>query len=172
MTNALRFTVIPILFTLLLAGCDLFDSESTAVNPASLPDFSQKYDPARDPGSDLNFAVASAKESNQRILMLVGGDWCPWCRAMDKFIKENDELYTLLHENYVLLKVYYGRENYNRDFLAGFPRMIATPHIFVLESDGSLLHSQGTEELEKGRSYDALKFTAFLQRWLPKKDAA
>ena len=167
MINAVRFITIPLVLMVLLTWCDLFGTSKT--NPDPLPDFSKNYDPAHDPEANLEFAISMAKESNRRILMLVGGDWCPWCRALDTFFKEDADLYPLLHENFVLLKVYYGRENYNRNFLSGFPKLVATPHLYVLESDGTHLHSQGSEVLEKGRSYDALKVMAFLQRWLPEK---
>ena len=51
------------------------------------------------------------------------------------------------------LKVNFSPENQNRSFLRRYPRIPGYPHIFVLESDGRFLHSQGTAELESGRSY-------------------
>ena len=163
----MRSIFVPVLMLFLLSGCEYFSGNR--VNLEELPEFSKQYNPSYDPQSDLEFAISIASESNRRILMIVGGDWCPWCRSMDKFFKENSDLNALLHENFVVLKVYYGKENYNSRFLSGFPRLIATPHFYILDSDGSTLHSQETEVLEKGRSYDKLKVTAFLQRWLPVK---
>ena len=148
-----------------LSACDAVNKMLEEDKP--LPTFSTQYNPEHDPESDLDFALAMAEETDRRVLMLVGGDWCPWCRAMDAFFAENPDLNQQLHDNFVLLKVYYGRENYNRNFLAGFPRLVATPHFFVLEKDGTQLHSQETTPLEKGRSYDPLKMAAFLQRWSP-----
>lgn len=149
----------------LFSACDAVSGLFAAKEP--LPEFSQQYNPEHDPSSDLDFAIAMAEESDRRILMLVGGDWCPWCRSMDTFFAENPDLNDQLHDNFVLLKVYYGRENYNREFLAGFPRLMATPHFYVMEKDGTQLYSQETTPLEKGRSYDPLKMAAFLQRWSP-----
>ena len=163
MKKLINLMILPLLVMGLLTGCGE-DKKPKAVE--KLPDFSVAYNPAHDPESDLDFAIATAEETNRRILVMVGGDWCPWCRAMDTFFTENEELNKTLHDNFVVLKVYYGKGNYNREFLAGFPKVIATPHIFVLDKDGSTLHSQATEELEKGRSYDLLKYTAFLQRWI------
>lgn len=133
-----------------------------------LPVYSKVYSPNHDPEADLDFALKDAVDSDRRVLMMVGGDWCPWCRALDKFfIEDHPELNRLLHENFVLLKVYYGKDNYNRNFLSGFPLMTGTPHFYVLDADGSLVHSQQTEVLEKGRSYDPLKMQAFLEKWVP-----
>jgi hypothetical protein len=39
------------------------------------------------------------------------------------------------------------------------------PHLFVLESDGSLVHSQETGALEKGKGHDPDKVMAFLKKW-------
>ena len=135
-----------------------------------LPDYSKHYLEEHDPEANLEFAIGDAQESGRRILLLVGGDWCPWCRALDTFMNEtHPEVGAYLHEHFVLMKVYYGKGNYNRAFLAGFPRLVGTPHFFVLDSDGTLLHSQHTEVLEKGRSYDKLKLMAFLQQWASPK---
>lgn len=43
------------------------------------------------------------------------------------------------------------------------------PHLFVLDSDGRLLHSQGTAELEEGQSYNLRRFMAFIDTWAPPK---
>ena len=38
---------------------------------------------------------------------------------------------------------------------------------FVLDQDGTFLHSQGTAELESGRGYNEEVFLAFLNQWKP-----
>ncbi|MDP6424112.1 MAG: hypothetical protein QGG14_05180 [Planctomycetota bacterium] len=67
--------------------------------------------------------------------------------------------------NFLIMKVNYSGENKNETFLATYPKVPAYPHYFVLDTDGTYLHSQGTGELEKGRSYDEDVFAAFLTRW-------
>lgn len=161
----MRITVLLLSLLLIVAisGCG-----GQQVDMEKLPLYSKIYSPSHDPETDLDFAMQDAKETQRRILVLVGGDWCPWCRALDRFLQEDHpELNTFLHGNYVLLKVYYGKENYNRNFVSGFPLLTGTPHFYVLEPDGTLVHSQQTEILEKGRSYDALKMKAFLEKWAP-----
>ena len=63
------------------------------------------------------------------------------------------------------LKVNFSPENQNRSFLGRYPLIPGYPHIFVLESDGRFLHSQGTAELESGRSYSKEKMMQFIDRW-------
>lgn len=50
------------------------------------------YDPARDAAKDIENAVAVAGKTGQRILLDVGGNWCSWCRTMDKFFEEDRAL--------------------------------------------------------------------------------
>jgi hypothetical protein len=45
---------------------------------------------------------------------------------------------------------------------------ISYPHLFVLDQDGMLLHSQDTSVLEEGPSYNLDKMTGFLKKWAPR----
>jgi hypothetical protein len=49
--------------------------------------------------------------------------------------------------------------------LVNYPKVPAYPHFFVLETDGTFLHSQGTTELEEGKGYNEQVFIAFLDSW-------
>ncbi|NTV74345.1 MAG: thioredoxin, partial [Holophaga sp.] len=40
-------------------------------------------------------------------------------------------------------------------------------HLFVLDADGKVLHSQDTGVLEEGKGYSREKVTAFLTAWKP-----
>jgi len=72
-----------------------------------------------------------------------------------------------LAQGYLVVKVNWSRENRNEAFLSQYPSIRGYPHIFVLEKDGTFLHSQNTAELEEGRSYDLDVMLAFLDRWAP-----
>lgn len=127
----------------------------------------QHYDPARDPANDLRLVVADARRSGKRILIDVGGEWCIWCRRLDTFFLRNDDAAQLLYGNFILLKVNVSKENQNEKFLASFPAVAGYPHLFVLDSDGTLLRSQDTGALESGKYHDHDKVIAFLERWRP-----
>ncbi len=70
-----------------------------------------------------------------------------------------------LRDEFIILKVSYGDGNDNEEFLSNYPVVPAYPHFFVLDSDGTFLHSQGTAELEEGRGYNEDVFLAFLDSW-------
>jgi thiol:disulfide interchange protein len=125
----------------------------------------EKFDPLRNAAEDLQAAVAKAQKENKRIILDVGGEWCVWCVWMDKFFINNAELTKLRDDNFVWLKINMSEENENKEFLSKYPTIEGYPHLFVLEKDGSFLHSQGTAELEEGKSYNLQKVTDFLKKW-------
>lgn len=124
-----------------------------------------KYDPARNPEQDLNETILEAKRLNKRILLDVGGDWCIWCHKLDKFFEENKDVKKFLDEHFILMKVNYSKENKNEKFLSKYPKIPGYPHIFVLNKNGKLLHSQNTGDLESGDHHDKDKMLAFLKKW-------
>ena len=63
------------------------------------------------------------------------------------------------------MKVNKSDENDNTDFLSKYPEIPGYPHFFVLDQDGTFLHSQGTGELESGQGYDEEVFLSFLKKW-------
>jgi thioredoxin-related protein len=127
-----------------------------------------KYDPGRNAEQDLKNAVVEAQRTGKRILLEVGGEWCSWCHIMDKYFDQSPNLTKLRDTNYVTVKINFSKENENEKFLGQYPKIPGYPHLFVLESDGKLLHSQFTGDLEEGQSYNLQKFTKFLEGWVPK----
>lgn len=123
------------------------------------------YDPGRDPAADLKEAVQIATSTNRRILLEVGGEWCSWCHALDRFLTEQTEVREALAREFVMMKVNMSEENRNEEFLGQFPEIPGYPHLFVLDQSGALLQSQGTAELEQERSYSVEAFLALIEKW-------
>jgi len=130
------------------------------------------FDPARDAASDVANAMALAKAQRKRVIVDVGGEWCAWCHILDGFIASNDDVKSLIDSRYVWVKVNYSKENKNEAFLSRWPPIAGYPHLFVLDADGKLLHSQDTGELEAGKSYDKAKLIAFLRDRAPQQSNA
>ncbi len=129
------------------------------------------YDPKRKPTEDLATTVKQATARNRRILLQVGGNWCGWCRTMSRYFHENDTVAAALAENFIIMKVNWSPENPNGFFLKDYPDIESFPHLFVLESDGKLLHSQPTEGFEKRGSYNEEALLEFVRKWAAKSDS-
>lgn len=125
----------------------------------------EKFDPAKNPAEDLKQAVKIATAEGKKILLDVGGEWCPWSHRLDEFIEETPEVKSALNDAFVTMKVNYSKENKNEDFLSQFPKIGGYTHFFVLNSDGSFLQSQDTGELEEGKGYSKEKFLVFIEKF-------
>lgn len=130
-------------------------------------DAPEDFDPERDAVEDIRLAVYEAQKTGKRILLDVGGEWCIWCHRLDHFIDTHENLNKYLHDNFVVLKVNYSDENKNEEVLSKYPKIPGYPHFFVLENDGTFLHSRGTGVLEDDESYSEEKIMNFLKEWAP-----
>lgn len=131
----------------------------------------EKFDPKRDADKDLQSAIALAGKTNRRILLDVGGEWCIWCHRLDSLFVASKDLSTYLHDNFVVLKINYSKENKNEKFLSKYPQIEGFPHLFVLDGDGTFLHSQDTGALESGKHHDRDKVFTFLKKWALKRES-
>jgi len=139
----------------------------TAADIAAVAGLNASFDPLRDPARDLETAKVEAQRGGKRILLDVGGEWCSWCHILDKLVEGDAEIRSFRDANFVWMKVNYSEENQNKAFLSPYPEIKGYPHLFVLDAEGKLLHSQFTGELEKGKGYDRRKVLAFLKEWAP-----
>jgi thioredoxin-related protein len=135
----------------------------TAAGPSKLPPAG--YDPARDPAADLKTAIAQAQKENKRILLEVGGEWCPYCRLLNKVIHDDAKLLGRLNEGFVVVKVNFSPGVPNEAFLSQYPKIPSYPHLFVLDKDGKLLLSQTPDDFMKDDKYVPELVMGFVQKW-------
>lgn len=123
------------------------------------------FDPTRDSAKDLEAAKVEARKSHRFILLDVGGNWCSWCRLMDKWFKERPAIREARDKVFVVVPVNFSPENKNEAFLGQYPKVDGYPHFFILDADGKLLKDQSTGVLEDGRGYSEAKMRAFISTW-------
>ncbi len=157
----LRFLALPFLVCF-ASGVVLAQSKDAMKAESSKK---EKFDPKRDAAKDIQNAVALAEKTGKRILLDVGGEWCSWCHKLDKFFEDNKDVADFLHKKYIVVKVNFSPENKNEKVLSKYPQISGYPHLFVLEKNGKLLHSQDTGLLESGDHHDRDKVFAFLKKW-------
>jgi thioredoxin-related protein len=150
-----------LIFILLAFSCPLILAQ----------DFSQKFDPQRDAAKDVIAAQTLAKAAGKRVLVDVGGEWCRWCRMLDRLIAKQPQIKAFLDSHYVWTKVSYSAENKNEAVLSRWPKARGYPYLLVLDGDGRLLHAQGVHGLEieaedeADEDYDPDRVMAFLKRY-------
>jgi thiol-disulfide isomerase/thioredoxin len=124
------------------------------------------FDPQQSPYDATRDALEQAKREKKNVLLELGGDWCVWCQRLEAFIQAHPELLQLREQHYVLVRIQVGNEQpINLDFLEQLPPFDAVPHFFVYNARGQLLHSQPTNVLEEGESYNYEMVRSFLSYW-------
>jgi thioredoxin-related protein len=126
-----------------------------------------KYDPSRDAVRDIKEAISEAQRTGKRILLEVGGEWCSWCRKLDRYFAANPKLTEYRDRHYITVKINWSPENYNKKALSQYPEIHEYTYFLVLDKNGKLLKAQATGVFEEGKSYDLGRMTAFFEKWAP-----
>jgi thioredoxin-related protein len=128
-----------------------------------------EFDPKRNAAADVRGAVASAKRDGKRVLLEVGGNWCSFCKVLDRFFDKNPELMAFRQKNFVYVKINFSEENRNLEALESYPQVRGFPHFFVLDGKGELVRSQRVALLGDNTGYDPDRFLAFMKAFAAKK---
>jgi len=131
---------------------------------------SKIYDPSANAEKQIKEAVKDAQAKEKHVFVMIGGNWCPWCRKLHKFLSTQEEVNKILEKNYVMVKVNYSKENKNKEVLAdlGYPHRFGFPVLVILDENGERLHTQSTVFLEEGKGYSKKTIKEFLNNWSPK----
>ncbi|MDZ7638734.1 MAG: thioredoxin family protein [Bryobacterales bacterium] len=127
------------------------------------------FDPRRNAAADLRQAISTANRDGKHVLVEVGGNWCPYCKLLDRFFEAQPEVARLRQKSYVFVKVNFSGENQNAEALSKYPQVRGYPHFFVLDGDGALVRSQRVATLGTNTGYSPERFTAFLKASAPKR---
>jgi thioredoxin-related protein len=124
------------------------------------------YDNALDGRSQIAAAQKAAKPDNKRILVEIGGDACVWCVRLHSFFADDTAVAAKLKKNFVVVLLAINKRNASLLGEYGDPYIkYGAPVIVVLDSNGQLLATKNTAELEAGKTYDTAKVIAFLDQW-------
>lgn len=159
----LRSIILTISLTILLITS--FTTLAADLNPFSIPRYSVEYDPSSNPSVDGENALIYAKQTNRKVLIEVGGDWCQWCHILDEFIVDHPEVKTALYDHFVILKVNVSEENKNIGFMSSMPEVDGYPHVYITNEKGSISFSGDLSPLLKRGKFSEKLFLEFLNRW-------
>jgi thiol-disulfide isomerase/thioredoxin len=147
----------------------LVAGRSVVAGPAPAP--AGPYDPTLNGWKQVEAAGAAASAQGKRVLVVVGGNWCPWCRALDRLMTEDATLRGEVAAHYELVHLNYSKENKNPDAMArlGNPNTLGFPSFVVLSPRFKVLRLQESGVFETGDKtkpgHDPAKLLAFLKQW-------
>jgi len=125
------------------------------------------YDPGADVKAQITAAVKTAGLENRNILLMFGGNWCPWCHRLHALFASDARVKKILAGRYIVLLVDVGEkadQPLNRDLVDLYRvKDFGYPSLAVLDKAGRLLCTQSTGVLEKDKGHDPAKVLAFLQ---------
>ncbi len=131
------------------------------------------YDPSANIGALIDSNLTVAKQQNKHLLLMFGGNWCPWCHRLHGLFESDPKIRSLLQESYILILVDIGEtadKPLNRDLLKKYrAEGFGYPALAVLDQEGKLLSAQSTGVLERGKGHDPEKVAAFLEAEKPQK---
>lgn len=141
-----------ILLTLLLA--------SAAALAADLP-----YDEKADAKAELQQTLAAAQQSHQPVLLILGANWCPDCRALDAALKTGKNA-ELMAREFKVMKVDVGNFDHNLDIDAEYGHPIAKgiPAAVVLSPDNKVIYATRAGELADARRMSETGIYEFFER--------
>lgn len=108
----------------------------TLIYAAEIDEFASEVNYLR----DYKTAVKTAKEQNKMIMLVVVGDYCPWCKKFERKTLKSSEVMAQADENFVGLVIdkYKDKGNYPKAFFSSL-----IPAVFFVDpgSEKSLLET-------------------------------
>lgn len=125
------------------------------------------YDTSADADAQVNAALAKAKAEGKRVLLDMGGNWCPDCVILSNIMRLPD-VAPFIDAHYEVVLVDMGRFNKNMQIPRRFgvdERIQGAPALLVLDSDGKLLDAGHLTELDTARTMQPQAIVDWLAKW-------
>lgn len=134
---------------------------------ASNEQLEKVYDEDQDGMAAIEVALEEARATGRKVIIQVGGNWCPWCLRFAKFIKEDKEIDDVVSNHFVYMHLNTSRDNKNLEALKRLnnPGRFGYPVFVILDREGNVIHTQNSSYLEKDKSYDRKKVLEFFLNW-------
>lgn len=129
---------------LMLAGCATVVSK-VAQSSHDYPE-AKSYTVSNDAAADVDAALARAAETDKRVLVVMGANWCHDSRALAGWL-ETERIAALVETEYELVFVNIGMpqtgDGHNLAIAErfGLEELPGTPNLLVLTSDGALVNA-------------------------------
>ncbi|MGD1826122.1 YyaL [Chromobacterium violaceum] len=123
------------------------------------------YDEQADAKAELSRTLDAAKQGRQPVLLILGANWCPDCRALDAALNSGKSA-ELLAREFKVVKVDVGNFDHNLDIDAAYGHPIAKgiPAAVVLSPDNKVVYATRAGELADARRMSETGIYEFFER--------
>jgi thioredoxin-related protein len=154
----------------------LVATSALAAGPATAP-ATPVYDPAADATAEIKLAETKASMNNERVMLIIGGNWCPWCIKLNGVLTTDKTIKTALRNDYEVVHVDFGdgsEPEKNVPLLKSYGiQPSGYPYIAYLDAaTDKLIKQEETGQLEKGPGYDNDVILAHLKANAPAQQDA
>ena len=125
------------------------------------------YNPNADATASVDAAFARAKTSGKRVLIDLGGNWCPDCVVLANLM-QLPELKPFLEAHFEIVSVDVGRFDKNLQIPARFgitQRLEGVPSVIVAEPDGTFVNPGRIAALAAARHMTPQAIADWLALW-------
>lgn len=125
------------------------------------------YDEKADADSVVAAAFQKAKTTRRRVLLDLGGNWCPDCIILANFL-QLPEIKAFVARHYVVAAVDVGRFDRNLQVPARFgytTRLKGVPTVLIVEPDGTLVNGGDVFAFTDARHMTPQALADYLARW-------
>ena len=135
-------------------------------SPESLQVPAKPYDTSADADALLARAINSL-EPNKKLLLVLGGNWCPDCRVLAGMLKSS-EVKEVINKNYIVQHIDVGRfdKNLHIPKKFGIEKLYGVPTVLVIDQDKQVLNSPFIDDWTTARTKKPEDLTDYLSRWI------
>lgn len=114
------------------------------------------YDKKAEASRTVDAALTKADQSGKRVILVMGANWCHDSRGLAGWF-EKPRFSAMLSERYEIVYVDVGKRDRNIDIAQrfGIEKIVGTPTVLVLSSDGELLNAKTAPTWRNAASRDA-----------------
>jgi thioredoxin-related protein len=124
------------------------------------------YPANADANKEIEQALKVVSSSNQRVMLIFGGNWCYDCHVLDQALHEG-EAGKIFKDHFLLVHVDIGEGNKNLDLVKKYETTLdfGVPTVVLLNSAGRVIYSSTKGEFEPARRMMKKDLIAFLNEW-------
>ena len=125
------------------------------------------YDSAANADATVEAAFTHARASGKRVLIDLGGNWCPDCIILANIMRL-PELAPFVDAHFEVVMVDVGRFSKNLQIPARFGithRLEGVPYVLIVSPEGKLINASDTVGLDEARRMEPQAIADWLAKW-------